>query len=165
MEATSAVKREYGGKGSWVKYWARLSCWISQCYGPFSLGALFETYKPFISLIFNFFFGPRSTADNWNRGYWTSEYGGTPVSTTRRVVTSQKTSTVKHKARSQHYRFWDVSFPYSWFLCVSHNINVCLQLHRNECNLSWAEFSRLTHACRTIRCPFVQQPVYLPSTA
>jgi hypothetical protein len=27
------------------------------CYGPFSLGEYFETYKPFISLIFQFFFG------------------------------------------------------------------------------------------------------------
>jgi hypothetical protein len=25
---------------------ARLGCWISPCYGPFSLGARFETYKP-----------------------------------------------------------------------------------------------------------------------
>jgi hypothetical protein len=38
------------------KYWARLGCWISPCYGLFSLGARFETYEPFISLIFNFFF-------------------------------------------------------------------------------------------------------------
>jgi hypothetical protein len=28
-------------------------------YGPFWLGARFETYEPFISLIFQFFFGPR----------------------------------------------------------------------------------------------------------
>jgi hypothetical protein len=35
----------------------RLGCWISPCYGPFSLGARFETYDPFISLIFQFFFG------------------------------------------------------------------------------------------------------------
>jgi hypothetical protein len=27
------------------------------------LGARFETYEPFISLIFHFFFGPRQTAD------------------------------------------------------------------------------------------------------
>jgi hypothetical protein len=41
-----------------VKYWARLGCWISLCLGPFSLGASFETYEPFISLIFHFFSGP-----------------------------------------------------------------------------------------------------------
>jgi hypothetical protein len=29
-----------------------LGCWISPCYGPFSLGTRFETYEPFISLIF-----------------------------------------------------------------------------------------------------------------
>jgi hypothetical protein len=29
--------------------------WISPCYGPFWLGGRFETYKPFISLIFHFF--------------------------------------------------------------------------------------------------------------
>jgi hypothetical protein len=59
MVASSAEKREYGGKGRLVKYWARLGRWISRYYGPFSLDALFETYEPFISLIFKFFFGPR----------------------------------------------------------------------------------------------------------
>jgi hypothetical protein len=29
-----------------------LGCWISPYYGPFSLGARFETYETFISLIF-----------------------------------------------------------------------------------------------------------------
>jgi hypothetical protein len=43
------------GKGRRVKYWARLGCWISPCYGPFSLGARFETYKTLISLILQFF--------------------------------------------------------------------------------------------------------------
>jgi hypothetical protein len=57
MEVSSAGKREYGGKGRWVKYWARLGCWISPCYGPFLLGLRFETYEPFISLIFNFVSG------------------------------------------------------------------------------------------------------------
>jgi hypothetical protein len=56
MEASSVGKREYGDKGRWVKYWARLGCWISPCYGPFSLGADFENYKLFISLIFQIFF-------------------------------------------------------------------------------------------------------------
>jgi hypothetical protein len=45
----------YGDKGRCVKYWARLGCWISPCYGLFSLGVHFETYELFISLIFNFF--------------------------------------------------------------------------------------------------------------
>jgi hypothetical protein len=57
MEASSAGKREYGGKGRWVKYWAHLGCWISPFYGPFLFGACFETYKPFISLILQFFLG------------------------------------------------------------------------------------------------------------
>jgi hypothetical protein len=57
MEASSAAKREYGGKGRWVKYQARLGCWISLFYGPFSLCAHFETYEPFISLIFKIFSG------------------------------------------------------------------------------------------------------------
>ena len=49
-----------GDKGRWVKYWARLGCWISPCYGLFSLGARFETNELFISLIFqNFFFSGR----------------------------------------------------------------------------------------------------------
>jgi hypothetical protein len=30
---------------------------------PFSLGARYETYEPFISLILQFIFGPRQTAD------------------------------------------------------------------------------------------------------
>jgi hypothetical protein len=41
------------------QYWVRLGCWISPCYGPFSLGARFETYEPFISLIFQFIFSGR----------------------------------------------------------------------------------------------------------
>jgi hypothetical protein len=35
----------------------RLDCRISPCDGPVSLGAGFETYEPFISLIFKFFSG------------------------------------------------------------------------------------------------------------
>jgi hypothetical protein len=64
MEASSAGTREYGGKGRCVKYWVHLDCWISLCYGPFSLGEWFETYELFIALIFNFFSGrgkPRIT--------------------------------------------------------------------------------------------------------
>jgi hypothetical protein len=41
-----------------------LGCWISPCYGPFSLGGRFETYEPFFPLIFKFFSGcgkPRIT--------------------------------------------------------------------------------------------------------
>jgi hypothetical protein len=34
-----------------------LGSWISPCYGPFSLGGRFETYEPFISVIFRFFPG------------------------------------------------------------------------------------------------------------
>jgi hypothetical protein len=59
MVASSAEKRGYGDKGRWVKYWARLDCWISTRYDPFSLGALFETYELFISLILQFFFSDR----------------------------------------------------------------------------------------------------------
>jgi hypothetical protein len=57
MEASSAGKHEYRGKGRLVKYWTRLDCWISSVYGPFSLGGRFETYKWFISLIIQFSFG------------------------------------------------------------------------------------------------------------
>jgi hypothetical protein len=34
-----------GGKGRWVKYWARLGCWISPCCGLFSLGVLLKLYE------------------------------------------------------------------------------------------------------------------------
>jgi hypothetical protein len=51
MEASSVGMDEYVGKGGRVKHWARLDCWISPCYGSFSLGAHFETYVPFTSLI------------------------------------------------------------------------------------------------------------------
>jgi hypothetical protein len=34
---------------------AFVGCWVSSCYGSFSLGARLETYKPFISLIFQNF--------------------------------------------------------------------------------------------------------------
>jgi hypothetical protein len=57
MEASSAGKREYGGIGRRVKYWAHLGCWIWPCYSPFSFGAQFETYELFISLISKFFSG------------------------------------------------------------------------------------------------------------
>jgi len=49
---------------------------ISPCYGPFWLGARFETYEPFISLIFHFSF--RTAA---NRGY-----GGPPVPLIRTII-------------------------------------------------------------------------------
>jgi hypothetical protein len=51
-----------------VDYGARLGCWISPCYGPFSLGERFETYEPFISLIFQIFSG-RGELRVTNRGY------------------------------------------------------------------------------------------------
>jgi hypothetical protein len=36
---------------------------ISPCCSPFLLGTGFETYEPFISLIFQFYFGQRITVD------------------------------------------------------------------------------------------------------
>jgi hypothetical protein len=33
-----------------------LGCWISPCFGLFSLGGHFETYEPLIYLILQFFF-------------------------------------------------------------------------------------------------------------
>ena len=72
-----AGKRGNGDVGRWVKYWARLSCWISQCYGLLSRGARFETYELFISLIFGFFGGGGAV----NCGYWISRYEGPPVLT------------------------------------------------------------------------------------
>jgi hypothetical protein len=59
MDASSVRKREYGEKGRWVKYWKRLGSWISPCYGPFSLGGRFETFEPFICLIFPISFSSR----------------------------------------------------------------------------------------------------------
>jgi hypothetical protein len=47
----------YGDKGRRLKYWVHLSCWISPCHGLFLLDTHFETYKPFTSLIFQFFSG------------------------------------------------------------------------------------------------------------
>ena len=47
-----SVKRGFGDKGRRVKDWARLGCYISPCYGPFSLGAGFETYETLVCLIF-----------------------------------------------------------------------------------------------------------------
>jgi len=46
---------------AWV--WGHLGCWISSCYGLFYLGTHFENYEPFISLIFQNFFGLWLTAD------------------------------------------------------------------------------------------------------
>jgi hypothetical protein len=69
-EASSVRKHEYRGNGRWVKYWACLGCWISPCYGLFMLGRHFETYELFISLIFQFSFRPRWTADTGARLYY-----------------------------------------------------------------------------------------------
>ena len=46
---------------------------------PLWLGARFETCEPLSSLIFQTFFWPRPTADNWNRGYWSRGYEDPPV--------------------------------------------------------------------------------------
>jgi hypothetical protein len=43
-----------------------LGCCISPCYGPFSLGGTFDTYEPFISLIFNFFSGRGKQWIRWH---------------------------------------------------------------------------------------------------
>jgi hypothetical protein len=72
MEVSSAGKREYGVKGRWVKYWACFGRWFSPCYGPFSLGARFENYEPFVSLI-NFF---SNRGKPWILNQW---IWGTPV--------------------------------------------------------------------------------------
>jgi hypothetical protein len=50
---------------------SRLGCWISPSYGPFSLGARFETYVPVIYFILQFFSGrgcPR-VLNLWIRGH------------------------------------------------------------------------------------------------
>jgi hypothetical protein len=57
MVASLLGKRAYGNKGSWVKYWAHLGGWNSPRYGPFSLGVRFESYEPYISLIFQIISG------------------------------------------------------------------------------------------------------------
>jgi hypothetical protein len=67
MVASLLGKRGYGDKGSWVKYWAHLGGWNS-------LGVRFESYEPFISLIFQIISGrgkPRitETADMLDRLY------------------------------------------------------------------------------------------------
>jgi hypothetical protein len=74
MEASSARKHGCRDKGRWMKYWARLGCWISPCYGPFLLGTRFESYEPCTSLIFVRLF--RAAI---NRRFWISRYGGTTV--------------------------------------------------------------------------------------
>jgi hypothetical protein len=71
MEASSTGNHKYGGKLRLVKYWARLGCWISPGYGPFSFGGSFETYEPFIYLYSNFLSGrgePR-ILNQWIRGH------------------------------------------------------------------------------------------------
>jgi hypothetical protein len=106
MEASSVGKCEYGGKGRWVKYWARLGCWISPCYRLSSLGARFETYESFISLIFKFFFGQRYTADNWNLGYWISGYGGTTVLSFHGLVDTRRTPIRSSSVLIKIYSTW-----------------------------------------------------------
>jgi hypothetical protein len=54
---------QYGGQGSWVKYWARVGCWISPYYGPFSLGARFGNLRTVYLFNFPNFFGPRWSTD------------------------------------------------------------------------------------------------------
>jgi hypothetical protein len=58
------VLRGSVGTGTKEDEWTRLCCWISPCYGPFSLGPRLETYEPFVSLIFKIVSGrgkPRIT--------------------------------------------------------------------------------------------------------
>jgi hypothetical protein len=78
-----------GAREDEPKYWERLGCWISPCYGPFSLGARFEAYKLFISLIFKFFSGrgkPR-TLDQRIRGH---DSDGTTATHPTRLASSNK---------------------------------------------------------------------------
>jgi hypothetical protein len=63
MEASSARKRVDGGKERRVKYLVRLGFSVSPRYGPFSLGARFESYKPSIYL-FNVQFLFRAAVNN-----------------------------------------------------------------------------------------------------
>jgi len=44
-------KRGYTDKERLMEYWVRLCRCISPCYGPFCLGARFETYEPFLTFI------------------------------------------------------------------------------------------------------------------
>jgi hypothetical protein len=62
-------QHEYGDKRRWVKYWARLGCWISPCY------SLFWNVLWNLCTIY-FFIQAAVTADNWNRGYRISGYSG-----------------------------------------------------------------------------------------
>jgi hypothetical protein len=90
MEASSAGKHEYRGKGRLVKYWAHLGCWISPFYGLFSHGGRFETYETFIYLIFKFFSCPgklritettdTESVDMGAHLYFCSVYGSMPDS-------------------------------------------------------------------------------------
>jgi hypothetical protein len=83
MEASMLGSVGTGDKERRVKYWARLGCSISPCYGPFSLGARFENYQQFIPLVFPIFFfsgrgKPRITesADTGFRLYiWCAFFG------------------------------------------------------------------------------------------
>jgi hypothetical protein len=52
---------------------------MSPCYGPFSLGARFETYEWFISLIFQFFSGRGNARTIETADAVLSGYGGTIV--------------------------------------------------------------------------------------
>jgi hypothetical protein len=65
-----------------------LGCWISPFYGLFSLGARFETYEQFISLILKFFSGHGELQT------LISEDGGTPVIHLKLQVTEEKTMSV-----------------------------------------------------------------------
>jgi hypothetical protein len=89
MEASSVGKREYRGKGRWFKYWACVGCWISPCYGPFSLGAHFELTNH-LFLQFSILWGA-----TLNCGYWISRYRGMTL-----FVSGNK---IKHNANQMHY--------------------------------------------------------------
>jgi hypothetical protein len=67
MGAIFAVKFGYGDEGRGVNKSARLGCWVSPCYGPFSPVGRLETYEKFI--FFDFFFG-RSEARMLNYRMW-----------------------------------------------------------------------------------------------
>jgi hypothetical protein len=54
-----------------VNYWALAGCWISPSYGQVSLGWRFETYKSFISIIFQFF---SDCGEPWILNQWMQEH-------------------------------------------------------------------------------------------
>jgi hypothetical protein len=132
MAARSVGKHEYGDKGRSVKYWAHLGCCILPLLWPVLAWGAFWNFKPFMSLIFKFFF--RATV---NCGYWISRYRVTTVYTVHDK--SSRTVDLKYCGTNILTGKWfkkNSSWTtYLWIVVVLRRTDSCTPNHTSSCHV------------------------------